>query len=62
MGNFFLRLFNERSLAPITIKGYQSMLLDTFKHLDLWDVDQIKILLVGQLFYCVAQFGQINLR
>lgn len=32
LADFFLWLFEERNLAPITIKGYRSMISDTYRH------------------------------
>lgn len=32
LADFFLFLFKEKNLAPITIKGYRSMISDTYRH------------------------------
>ena len=32
LADFFIFLFREKKMAPITIKGYRSMISDTYKH------------------------------
>lgn len=42
LASFFLWLFEDKGLAPITIKGYRSMLSDTYRHHGLFDVGRDK--------------------
>ena len=42
LANFFLYLFHEKHLAPSTIKGYRSMIADTYRHLGKQDPGQDK--------------------
>ena len=39
IAEFFLWLFHEKSLKPITIKGYRAMLSDMYRHWagEIWD-------------------------
>ena len=42
LADFFIWLFEVRSLAPITIKGYRSMIADTYRHHGRQDVGKDK--------------------
>ena len=42
LAEFFLGLFETRKLSPITIRGYRSMIADTYRHHGLYEVGKDK--------------------